>query len=120
MADARGFFQNMQMPNGFFRANHATGLKEIESVVNDIFGAHPIPPGNNKGVGNYVPDPTSPNIDQFCLIYTNFVNQTVRSLYPSPTGVLLDALNTNLDFFFIPVAESGCNQVFPYGRPPGK
>ena len=116
MADARRFFQNCQMPENFFRPDHPIGFVEIVPDVNSIFDVHPIQPGKNQGVGNYVPDPTSANISQFCLLYTNFVNETVRSLYPSPTGVLLDALNTNLDFFFKPIAESGCTQIFPYRK----
>ena len=116
MADARGFFQNNQMPDGFFRPNKPYGLKEIAVGVNLVFDAHPILPGKNQGIGNYVLDPTSANISQFCLLYTTFVNNTVRSLYPSPTGVLLDALNANLDNFFSPLPASGCTQFFPYGK----
>ena len=116
MTNARGFFQNSQMPDGFFRAKQPFGLNDIGIDINIIFEAHPIQPGRNQGIGNYVLDPTSANISQFCLLYTNFVNNTVRSLYPSPTGVLLDALNANLDNFFSPLPASGCTQFFPYGK----
>ncbi|KAF8989694.1 Chloroperoxidase [Cyathus striatus] len=97
---ARGFFQNSQMPTGFFRANRSITLNTIGS-----------------GVGNYVLDPTSADFGETCLLYTNFVNQTVRSLYPSPKGALLSALNQNLDFFFGPLKMRNCTQVFPYGKP---
>ena len=117
MADARGFFQNSQMPDGFFRAKQPFGLNEIGPGMNIIFEAHPIQPGANQGVGNYVLDPASANLSQFCLLYTNFVNQTVRSLYPSPTGILRDALNANLDNFFSPLPAQGCTtQIFPFGK----
>ena len=118
MASARGFFQNGRMPENFFRPNRSIGFNEIVPFVNQIFSAHPISPGTNNGVGNYVLDPTSADFTQFCLLYTNFVNETVRSLYPSPTGILLDALKTNLDFLFqgIATGTSGCTQVFPYGK----
>ena len=114
MVDARGFFQNSQMPDDFFRPKQPIGFREIAVGVNLVFDAHPIQPGTNQGVGNYVLDPASANISNFCLLYTNFVNNTVRSLYPSPTGILLDTLNSNLDIFFSGI--QGCPQVFPYGK----
>jgi len=117
MTDARGFFQHMKMPDGFFRAKQPFGFNEIGAGINLIFSAHPIQPGANQGVNNYVLDPASANLSEFCLLYTNFVNDTVRGLlYPNPTGVLLDALNANLDNFFSPIQAQGCTQFFPYGR----
>ncbi|TFK34379.1 Chloroperoxidase [Crucibulum laeve] len=109
---ARGFFQNSRMPDDFHRANRSMGADGLDVVA----AAHPIEPGSNHGVGNYVLDPTSADFNSFCLLYTNFVNQTIRSLYPAPTGVLRTALNTNLDFFFSGIADSGCTQIFPYGH----
>jgi hypothetical protein len=107
---ARGFFQDMRMPDGFFRANgsqEATGAAQIAA-------AHPVQPGRNVGaVNNYVVDPTAPTLNEFCLLYTDFVNQTVRSLYPNPTGVLRSSLETNLGFLFnSDPAAAGCTQVF--------
>lgn len=104
------------MPADFFRANRSIGLDEIGSNIFAISAVHPIQPGRNEGVGNYVLDPTSADFTQFCLLYINFVNQTVRSLYPEPKGVLLDALNVNLDNFYGPLTGSGCPQIFPFGR----
>ena len=115
MTNARGFFQNSQMPDDFFRSNTSITLDVIGDGITIIFDAHPIQPGANQGVGNYVLDPASANISELCLLYTNFVNQTVRSLYPSPRGVLRDALNANLDNFFSPIAGD-CTQIFPYGK----
>ena len=116
LTNARGFFQNSEMPTGFFRANRSIGLNEIGNNIFTIFNFHPIEPGRNEGVNNYVLDPTSADFSDFCLLYTNFVNETVRSLYPEPTGVLLDALNENLNNFFGPLKESGCTQIFPFGK----
>jgi hypothetical protein len=116
MTNARGFFQNSEMPEDFFRANHSIGLNEIGVGITILFEAHPIQPGANQGVGNYVLNPASANLSEFCLLYTNFVNQTVRSLYPAPTGILRDALNANLDNFFGPAGTQGCTQFFPYGH----
>lgn len=116
MADARGFFQNMQMPTNFFRPNISSGLTEVGSGIDMVFAPHPIQPGNNRGVGNYVLDPTSANFNQFCTLYESFVNNTVRSLYPNPTGVLLKAIKTNLNYFYGPMGKAGCPQVFPYGQ----
>ena len=116
MTNARGFFQHSEMPKGFFRAKQPFGFSEINAAADIILRAHPTSPGRNQGVGNYVLDPTSANLDQICLLYTNFVNETVRSLYPSPTGVLLHALNRNLDNLFHSVEAQGCTQFFPYNK----
>ena len=116
MTNARGFFQNSEMPEDFFRAKQPFGLNEIGAGIDIIFAAHPIQPGANQGVGNFVLDPASANLSQFCLLYTNFVNETVRSLYPSPTGILRDALNANLDNFFSPLPTQGCTQFFPFSH----
>ncbi|KAF8808205.1 Cloroperoxidase [Phlegmacium glaucopus] len=115
---ARGFFQNSSMPNGFFRANRSLGLNEIGGPIQTVFDAHPIQPGKNEGgVNNFVFDPTSASFtNDGCLLYTNFVNQTVRSLYPNPTGALRDALNFNLDNLYIPISTSGCPQIFPFEK----
>ena len=115
---ARGFFQNSSMPDGFFRANQSIGLDEIGAPLASVFKAHPIQPGKNQGgVNNYVLDPTSASFsNDGCLLYSNFVNQTVRSLYPNPTGALRDALNFNLDNFYGPMKDSGCPQIFPFGK----
>lgn len=112
---ARGFYQNSQMPEGFFRANKSNGFNgDLGVGMHQVFQAHPILPGRNDGVGNYVLDPTSAKISETCLLYTNFANQTVRSLYPNPTGHLRTSLNANLGFFFS--ALQGCQQVFPFGQ----
>ncbi|KAF8801693.1 Cloroperoxidase [Phlegmacium glaucopus] len=115
LTSARGFFQNSQMPPDFFRANRPIGFVELAINILAMFILHPIEPGNNEGVGNYVLDPTSADFTTFCLLYTNFVNKTVRSLYPEPTGVLLDALNANLDNLYRPIS-TWCPQVFPFGK----
>jgi len=100
------------MPDGFFRPNGSRGADGFDELA----AAHPIGPGSNVGgINNYVLDPDSANLDQFCLMYANFVNRTIKGLYPEPTGVLLKALNQNLDFFHS--ASGGCPQVFPYGKP---
>ncbi|KAF8805489.1 Cloroperoxidase [Phlegmacium glaucopus] len=113
---ARGFFQNSQMPTGFFRPNTSLGAQEIVAGFQGVFNAHPIQPGKNQGsVNNYVFDPTSATLSDGCLLYTNFVNQTVRSLYPNPTGALRDALNVNLNNFFGSIG-GGCKQIFPFGQ----
>jgi len=114
---ARGFFQNMKFPDGFFRAKQPVGLDAIGEGIFAVFQVHPIQPGANQGVNNYVLDPASANLSETCLLYTNFVNDTVKGkLYPNPTGVLLDALNANLDNFYSPITDSGCTQFFPYAK----
>ena len=115
---ARGFFQNSSMPDGFFRANKSIGLTEINDPLTAVFNAHPIQPGKNQGrINNYVFDPTSASFtNNPCLLYNNFVNETVRSLYPNPTGALRDALNFNLDNFYSILKGSACPQIFPFGK----
>ena len=118
MTVARGFFQNSSMPDGFYRANRSIGLNETGDLAAIVYTAHPVQPGKNQGrVNNYVFDPTSGNFNSSgCLSYNNFVNQTVPSLYPNPTGALRDALNVNLNNFYIPLKDSGCPQLFPFGQ----
>ncbi|KAF7773206.1 hypothetical protein Agabi119p4_5373 [Agaricus bisporus var. burnettii] len=108
---AISFFRDMRYPSGFFRAPKPMGVEGIETII----AAHPIAAGANNGaVNTYTPDPHSGDFNSFCTVYTNFVNETIRGLYPSPTGILKDSLNRNLDFLHEFV--SGCPQIFPWGR----
>ena len=114
---ARGFYQNSQMPEGFFCANNSNGFKGALGVgMRQVFQTHPILPGRSEGVGNYILDLTSAKIPETCLLYTNFVNQTVRLLYPNPTGHLRTSLNANLDFYFGAMRPGSCPQVFPFSQ----
>ncbi|KAF9444958.1 Cloroperoxidase [Macrolepiota fuliginosa MF-IS2] len=115
--DALGFFQRGQFPDDWHRSGVPSSTEGIDTVAN----AHHIRPGSNtNGVNTYTPDPTSADLspEQFCLIYVNFVNRNVKSLYPNPTGPLLEALNINLQRFYDSVADK-CpgQQQFPYGKP---
>ncbi|KAL0571572.1 Aromatic peroxygenase [Marasmius crinis-equi] len=111
--DAISFFRDMKYPSGFFRAPKPMSADGIDQVA----AAHPIAPGANNGtVNSYTPDPTSADFSTFCLLYVNFVNQTVKGLYPNPTGVLKDALNRNLDFLYDFIDSPACPQVFPFGQ----
>ena len=102
----------MKFPDGFFRTGQPSGGEGFTTVA----AAHPIPPGGNNGtLNNYTPDPTSADFSSVCLLYTNFVNKTIKGLYPSPTGVLREALNRNLNFLY-EFVDSICPQVFPYGQ----
>ncbi|RXW16171.1 heme-thiolate peroxidase [Candolleomyces aberdarensis] len=114
MDDATLFFRDGKFPNDFHRASKPSATEGI----NLIFEAHPIAPGENQDgkVNNYVPDPTSADFGSFCLLYTNFVNQTVGGLYPNPTGILRKNLIKNLHFFFTGIEGAGCEELFPYGQ----
>lgn len=112
MTVARGFFQDGRMPDDFFRSNISWTLNLIGGEIGKIFSKHPIEPGANNGTLNsYTLDPNSADFSDFCKLYTDFVNITVRGLYPNATGTLLQALNQNLDFFFSPLQSHGCTQV---------
>lgn len=111
---ARGFFQDSRMPNDFFRANGSIGFDKLD--IGTVFAPHPIQPGENHGINNYILDPNSADFSTFCKLYEDFVNVTVKGLYPNPKGVLKNALKKNLEFLFAPINGSGCTQVFPYGR----
>ncbi|KAJ2914364.1 heme-thiolate peroxidase, partial [Candolleomyces efflorescens] len=113
-ADATAFFKNNRFPLGFFRASQPVG----NDGAAQIFGAHPIPPGSNvNGVNTYTADANSANLAQFCVMYENFVNRTVRSLYPEPTGALRRNLILNLKYFFSgQPSKAGCMEIPPYGQ----
>jgi hypothetical protein len=84
-----------------------------------VIQAHPFPPGGNvNGVNTYTPDPTSANFtsNSGCTLYEQFVNGSVRALYPDPTGVLRKALDLNLQYLY-DTTDSECEQVFPWGKP---
>jgi len=112
---ARGFFQNSRFPDGFFRSNTSISINIIGGGIDFLFSKHPVPPGANNGtVNSYTPNPNSADFTQFCKLYTDFVNNTIRGLYPNATGVLLEALNKNLDYFYSPLNGSDCPQVPPF------
>ena len=109
---ARGFFQGNRFPDGFFRSNISSTQSIISEGMNLISSRHPIPPGGNNGTLNsYTPNPNSADLTQFCKFYTDFVNIIVRGLYPLAKGALLEALNKNLDYFYIAMNGTGCPQV---------
>ncbi|TFK18281.1 Cloroperoxidase [Coprinopsis marcescibilis] len=113
LADAENFFKDMRFPRGFFRASAPVSSEGVESV----FTAHPVPAGRNVGVNNFVPDNRLGGIFDFCLFYTQFINTTIRGLYPNPTGVLRRNLDINLKFMFESLGPTPpCPQVFPWGE----
>jgi len=110
---AISFFRDMKFPQGFFRAPKPMGADGIEVVA----AAHPIAAGANNGtVNSYTLDPTSGDFNNFCAVYANFVNQTIKGLYPSPKGVLKESLNRNLNFLYEFIDSPECPQVFPFGK----
>ncbi|TEB20562.1 aromatic peroxygenase precursor [Coprinellus micaceus] len=113
MTNATLFFRDSKFPRDFWRPPAPTGAIGII----EIFSAYPIAPGRNVGaVNTYTPDPTSADFGNFCLLYTNFVNNTVKSLYPDPKGVLRRNLILNLRYFYGGIAGGGCEEIFPYGQ----
>ncbi|KIJ42636.1 hypothetical protein M422DRAFT_170825, partial [Sphaerobolus stellatus SS14] len=94
MKDALGFFRDGRMPDDFHRADASKTSDLVDNGVDAIFTAHPVQPGGNNGtVNSYTLDPNSAGINDTCKGYTDFVNVTVRSLYPNPQGALRNNLN---------------------------
>ncbi|KAJ3544720.1 heme-thiolate peroxidase [Coprinellus aureogranulatus] len=97
MTNATLFFRDSKFPNDFWRPPAPSGALGLA----DIFQAYPIAPGRNvNGTNTYTPDPTSADFTTFCKLYSDFVNKTVKSLYPNPTGIVRRNLNINLGYFY--------------------
>jgi hypothetical protein len=114
METARTFFQAGRFPKGFHRAARPIGTANKVALIAD----YPIQVGSNvNGVNTYTPDLSTPQVvDDVCTQYMYQSNHTVRSLYPHPTGPLLEALKINLGYLFLGVKDKGCTQIFPYGK----
>lgn len=115
MDAARSFFQDHRFPDDFHRSS-----VPLTSKAGDVYAEYALMPGNNvNGVNSYEVDPTSASFQNFCLFYTNYVTKTVTRLYPNPTGNLLVALNTNLNYYYHAFIDANpgleCPQQFPYG-----
>ncbi|KAF6744141.1 aromatic peroxygenase precursor [Ephemerocybe angulata] len=112
------FFKDNRFPKDFWRAPKPSSANGIVQV----FTAHPIAPGRNAGkVNSYTVDPNSGSFTNFCALYYNFVNQTVKTLYPNPTGILQRNLAINLGYLYeslptLPGSTVKCDQLFPYGQ----
>ncbi|KIJ31869.1 hypothetical protein M422DRAFT_185271, partial [Sphaerobolus stellatus SS14] len=114
--DALGFFRDGCMPDDFHRTDGLKTFNLVDNSVDAIFAAHPVQPGGNNGtVNSHTLDPNSAGISDTCKGYTDFVNVTIRRLYPNSQGALRNNLNKNLDFFFLHLT-SQCSQVFLYGQ----
>ncbi|XP_006458748.1 hypothetical protein AGABI2DRAFT_190943 [Agaricus bisporus var. bisporus H97] len=110
---ARSFFEAARFPDDFHRAARPMSA-DNEAVVLSI---HPIEPGANiAGVNTYTVDRNAPKLDDKCGIFEYHVNTTLRTLYPNPTGDLLDAIRANVHYFYTSVQARGCSEIFPYGR----
>ncbi|KAJ3509945.1 heme-thiolate peroxidase [Coprinellus aureogranulatus] len=113
MTNATLFFRDSKFPKDFWRAPEPLGPIGII----DIFLAYPIAAGRNvNGTNTFTPDPDSADFNSFCKLYTDFVNKTVKSLYPNPTGILRRNLIINLRYFYSGIATAGCEEQFPYGQ----
>ena len=112
MTNATLFFRDSKYPPDFWRAPAPTAGTGIP----EILAAYPIVPGRNvDGVNTYTPDPTSADFNSGCLAYTNFVNKTVKGMYPNPKGVLRRNLIINLGYLYDAISGVECVEQFPYG-----
>ena len=116
MDSARSFFSDMKFPPDFFRS----AIPMSNEGLDDIFSMHPTLPGGNvdRKVNNFAVDPASATFDTPCVLYDDILN-TIKGLYPSPTGVLRRNLIKNLGFFysgFTAVFNDRCPEQFSYGQ----
>ncbi|KAJ2925187.1 heme-thiolate peroxidase, partial [Candolleomyces eurysporus] len=97
MASALSFLKDMRYPPDFFRSPMLVSTQGIA----EIFAMHPFQPGGNADgkVNNFVVDPTSADFTKPCVLYDDILN-TVKTLYPNPTGVLRQNLIKNLRYFY--------------------
>jgi len=106
------------MPDGFFRPSEEYVISSLNGTDKALFDAHPIAAGANQGaVNTYTPDTNSADFSSPCKLYEDFVNDTIKGLYPDPTGALKDALKANIHTLFVGfnVSTPGCTEQFPYG-----
>ncbi|KIJ45803.1 hypothetical protein M422DRAFT_250593 [Sphaerobolus stellatus SS14] len=113
----RHFFDLQQMPTDIHRQPAPVNFTIVDPLVSFLFNKHPFSPGVNHGKNNFVLQPQTPPLSDFCGIYENIMLRVIPGQYPKPTVVLKDAINKNLGFFFGAVsAEHNRTQVFPFGR----
>ncbi|KIJ41407.1 hypothetical protein M422DRAFT_226599 [Sphaerobolus stellatus SS14] len=114
---ARHFFDFQMMPDDFHRQPAPVNFTMVDPLTKAIFDKHPFSPGVNHGKNNFVLQPQTPPLADFCGIYEDIVLRVIPGQYPRPTGILRENINKNLGFFFGAVhAEHNCTQVFPFGR----
>ncbi|KIJ24554.1 hypothetical protein M422DRAFT_274620 [Sphaerobolus stellatus SS14] len=114
---ARHFFDLQQMPTDFHRQPAPVNFTIVDPLVLFLLNKHPFSPSVNHGKNNFVLQPQTPPLSDFCGIYEDIVLRVIPGQYPKPTGALKDGINKNLGFFFGAVsAERNCTQVFPFGR----
>ncbi|TFK21406.1 Cloroperoxidase [Coprinopsis marcescibilis] len=112
MDTAESFFKHSRFPVMFHRSNKPRG---IEPAL-DLLAVHPMLPGRNvAGVNSFVADLSMGSTIEYCNMYTQLVNETIRGLYPNPTGVLKRNLKINLRYFYQSLEYDYCIEVFPYG-----
>ncbi|KAJ2921464.1 heme-thiolate peroxidase, partial [Candolleomyces eurysporus] len=116
MDSARSFFRDMRFPPDFFRS----AMPMSNNGIIDVFLMHPFLPGGNLDgkVNNFAVDPASADFRTPCVLYEDILN-TVKSLYPNPTGVLRRNLIKNLHYLYLGVVAvlgSECMEQFPYGQ----
>ncbi|KIJ34100.1 hypothetical protein M422DRAFT_263899 [Sphaerobolus stellatus SS14] len=114
---ARHFFDFQMMPADFHRQPAPVNFTMVDPLTKAIFDKHPFTPGVNHGKNNFVLQPKTPALSDFCGIYEDIVLRVIPGQYPRPTGALREAINKNLGFLYTAVkTEHNCAQVFPFGK----
>jgi len=111
MDAARSFFQFGKMPSGFHRASQPLSSVGNAKESDELITSRPdITPGYNNGkVNSFIAQPLTASFDT-CHAYEAFVELVVQ-LYPNTTGDLLNALKTNLHYFYEGFTAANCTEV---------
>lgn len=81
------------------------GLREIGDNIDTIFTVHPIEPGANQGVGNYVLDPKSADFTDFLLTLHQLRERNCSFLVTGAERCFTCCIECNLNNFY---GGSGC------------
>jgi hypothetical protein len=113
---ALGFFRENRMPEGFYRREGAYDNLQLGDDIVWMIERHPVSPGKNEGLGNYVVDDTPLTL---CAIYRDQIRLTLKQYPPTEVkGRLRKAVKANLKTFYdtLPPDESkSCEELLPYG-----
>ncbi|KIJ24167.1 hypothetical protein M422DRAFT_143799, partial [Sphaerobolus stellatus SS14] len=81
---ARHFFDFQMMPADFHRQPAPVNFTMVDPLTKAIFDKHPFTPGVKHGKNNFVLQPQTPALSNFCGIYKDIVMRVIPGQYPRP------------------------------------